>query len=117
MALTYDFNQMSCNYVRRSIAVAANSIEKQYFMAQTREAALRITLYHASSQGSMAGVINTMHCCNTPLRKQKTKHFDLQRWAKRNLHNCGSCVAHEFFCFETLRKLSCEQKSLKIVAL
>ena len=31
-----------------------------------------------------------MHCCNTPLRTRKTKHFDLQRWAKRNLHNCGS---------------------------
>ena len=40
-------------------------------MVQIGKAAKRITLYHASSQGCMAGVINIMHGCYTSKKAKK----------------------------------------------
>ena len=40
-------------------------------LAQIGKAAKRITLYHASSQGCMAGVINIMHGCYTSKKAKK----------------------------------------------
>ena len=42
-------------------------------LAQIGKAAKRITLYHASSQGCMAGVINIMHGCYTSKKAKKKR--------------------------------------------
>ena len=42
-------------------------------MVQIGKAAKRITLYHASSQGCMAGVINIMHGCYTSKKAKKKR--------------------------------------------
>ena len=42
-------------------------------LAQIGKAAKRITLYHASSQGCMAEVINIMHGCYTSKKAKKKK--------------------------------------------
>ena len=49
-------------------------------LAQIGKAAKRITLYHASSQGCRAGVINIMHGCYTSkkAKKKRKNHLNLQ---------------------------------------
>ena len=45
-------------------------------MVQIGKAAKRVTLYHASSQGCMAGVINIMHGCYIS-KKAKKKSYSI----------------------------------------
>ena len=53
-------------------------------MAQIGEVAKRITLNHASSQGSIAGVINTMHSCNTSKKTKQKKQLNLRYFQSKN---------------------------------
>ena len=50
-------------------------------LAQIGKAAKRITLYHASSQGGMAGVINIMHGCYTSKKAKKKKRKKATQFA------------------------------------
>ena len=50
-------------------------------LAQIGKAAKRKTLYHASSQNCMAGVINIMHGCYTSMKAKKKKRKKASQFA------------------------------------
>ena len=93
-APTYNFTQISNNQIKNRITIVAILKEKTHnVLVQKGKAAKRITLYHASSQGCIAGVINIMHGCYTSKKaRKKATQFAIfteqkKRYLQTNLHS------------------------------
>ena len=66
-------------------------------LAQIGKAAKRITLYHASSQGCMAGVINIMHGCYTSKKtKKKATQFAIFTEQKKEVFTNKLALTHAY---------------------
>ena len=70
-------------------------------MVQIGKAAKRITLYHASSQGCMAGVINIIYGCYTSKkakkkRKKSNSIFNIYRAKKKEVFTNKFALTHAY---------------------
>ena len=65
-------------------------------LAQIGKAAKRITFYHASSQGCMAGVINIMHGCYTSkkAKRKKATQFAIFTEQKKEVFTTKLALTH-----------------------